>query len=73
MATVTLGANNTLIIHLTALEAQIISMVSDDALAQYITLWLENKTKHVFNTRFAKLSPADQALVLAKFMTGGAP
>lgn len=67
MATIVNNHNGTLTITLTASETTTVSMIADDSLAQYVTLWLEEKAKQTFSDRFAQLSADDQAAVLAKF------
>lgn len=73
MATVINNQNNTLTVQLTPVEVQTISLLQDDSLSQYLTLWLAERARIAFSARFALLNPADQALVLAKFANKGAP
>lgn len=71
MATITQNQDQTLTVTLTDIEVQTVAMIQDDALAQYVTLWLEERAKTVFNERFKQLSPTDQLAVLAKFAGQG--
>ena len=67
MATITNNMDGTLTVKLSDIETQTVLMMQDDALAQYLTLWIQEKAKQLFNDRFAQLTPEDQALVLSKF------
>jgi hypothetical protein len=67
MATVTNNQDGTLTVTLSDAEVTTVSMIQDDSIAQYVTLWLGEKAKQLFASRFAQLSPTDQADVLAKF------
>jgi len=68
MATVTMNPQNgTLMVTLTAAERSTATPEILSALESYLTLWLQERAKDVFVERFAKLSPEDQALVMAKF------
>jgi hypothetical protein len=70
MATLVQNQDGTVNLYLTAIEQQTLAYLtatSGLSLESYITGWFLERTKDMFNVRFASLSPEDQALILAKF------
>jgi hypothetical protein len=66
MATITDNRDGSLTVTLNAIEAGTAAANLAD-LESYMTQWLTDRTKELFNTRFAQLSAQDQADILAKF------
>lgn len=66
MATIAQGNNGALTVTLNAIEAGT-AAANLTGLESYVTQWLTDRTKELFNTRFAQLSAQDQADILAKF------
>ena len=66
MAQVIKQPNGDYAVQFTATETDTISGLPTGQLDVYLTLWLEERQKHVFVERFAALPPADKADVLSK-------
>lgn len=64
MATIVNNNDGTLTVTLSAIEQQTVMGLVDDSLAQYVTLWLEEKAKQIFNEKFKQLTAEEQASVL---------
>lgn len=67
MATLIDNKDGTVMMTLTVIEQSTLDANTLEALTQYVTLWLEERTKMSFSEKFSRLTPQDQADVLAKF------
>jgi len=66
MAQVTIGDDGNLTVTLTTAEKSTVSLLEDDSLAQYITLWIEGQWPRVVSKKLAALSDTDKADVMDK-------
>jgi hypothetical protein len=66
MATVTVNGNGNLTVQLSEVEQDTLSGLPDGQLESYITLWLQERSRSVFENRFSRLSQADQAQIMQK-------
>lgn len=67
MATIAQNKDDgSLTVTLTDVEQDTYSGLQPGQLESYLTLWLRERSRSVFETRFAKLSPADQADIMGK-------
>lgn len=72
MAQLTVQENGDLLVILSDIERLPMSDPEcQRAFAEYCTLWIEQKTREVFNDRFKTLSQEDKQIVLSKFSRRG--
>lgn len=61
MATITVQADNTLTLDLSVMEREVFDSGLSDQLANFITLWLSEKSIAVIRERFSALTPKQKA------------
>ncbi len=66
MATIAVNQDGTATLTLTAIEQQTLQAAQDDAFAQYVTLWLEERAKHMWYNQFKESDSSTQAAVLTQ-------
>lgn len=71
MATIAINKDGTLTVTLSPVEQDTFSGLPPDQLENYLTIWLKDRATTVFEERFAKLSPADQADIMLKIRQAG--
>ena len=67
MATIVQSVDGTLTVTMTDIEKITYAGLATDELQNYVTQWLDDKSKAVFSNGFNALSPENQAVVLALF------
>lgn len=71
MATIVQNRDGTLTVTLSLVEQDTLSGLPPDQLENYVTIWLKDRATTVFEQRFAKLSPEDQADIMSKIRQAG--
>lgn len=69
MATIARNLDGTLTVTLDAVESDTYTWAEANgvSLEQYVTLWLGDRTKEVFNAKFQQLAPEQKASILEAF------
>ena len=67
MAQLVTQQDGSILLSLNPIEQDTYSGLPDGQLSEYVSLWLAERSKQVFQDRFALLPPEDQFTILTKF------